>query len=104
MGTVIGIGDRIRKQRRKRRMSQKQLADRLCITQSTVSSYEANRALPSIEALYQLAIIFDCTTDYLLDLDNRRFIYVDNITPRQEEAVRRLVDAIASPYDSGRHG
>ena len=86
MGTVIGIGDRIRKQRRKRRMSQKQLADRLCITQSTVSSYEANRALPSIEVLYQLAIIFDY------------------ITPRQEEAVRRLVDAIASPYDSGRHG
>ena len=41
MDHIYGIGDRIKAQRVKRKMSQKQLADRLALTQSTISSYES---------------------------------------------------------------
>lgn len=73
------------------------LADRLALTQSTISSYESEQTLPSTEILYQLAVIFDCTTDYLLGLNNRRFICVDNLSTLQEEALRRLVDVMDIP-------
>ena len=94
MDTIFGLGDRIKTQRIKRRLSQQQLASRLSITQSTVSSYEADQALPSIDILSQMAVIFDCTTDYLLGLDNRRFVCTDKLTKRQEEALTNLIESI----------
>ena len=97
MDHIYGIGDRIKAQRVKRKMSQKQLADRLALTQSTISSYESEQTLPSKEILYQLAVIFDCTTDYLLGLNSRRFICVDNLSAPQEDALRRLVDVMDIP-------
>lgn len=95
------FGERIKQQRQKRRLSQQQLADRLSVKQSTVSGYESDQLLPSIDVLCQMAAIFDCKTDYLLGLDTRRFVCVDKLTPYQEEIIRQLIESIASPRREG---
>ena len=59
--------------------------------------HEADQALPSIDILSQMAVIFDCTTDYLLGLDNRRFVCTDKLTKRQEEALTNLIESIVLP-------
>ena len=50
-----------------------------------------------IDILSQMAVIFDCTTDYLLGLDNRRFVCTDKLTKRQEEALTNLIESMVLP-------
>ncbi len=95
------LGERIKQQRKKRRLSQQQLADRLFVKQSTISGYESDQQLPSVDVLCQMAAIFDCKTDYLLGLDTRRFVCVDKLTPYQEEIIRQLIESMASPHREG---
>lgn len=94
MDLIGGMGGRIKEQRLKHNMSQKQLAKKLSLKQSTISNYEREQALPSTEILYQMACIFDCTTDYLCGLDNRRYIAVNSLTNRQEDLLRQFIDTI----------
>ena len=47
-------------------MTQKDLAQKICVTVGTISNYENNQHLPDIEKLILLAKFFDVTTDYLL--------------------------------------
>ncbi len=52
--------------RKSLRLSQKDLADLLHVSTSTISNYETNRNAPDIENLLWLADYFGVTTDYLL--------------------------------------
>ena len=60
-------------------ITQKELAARLHIGQNTYSQYEnGQRGLPT-EVLMQLALIFDTSADYILELPDERRPY-----PRSE--------------------
>lgn len=52
--------------RKKANLSQKQLADKLHVTQQSVSQWEKGLREPSIEMLKKLAEIFNCTIDELV--------------------------------------
>lgn len=54
----------------KSNMSQAELADRLGISRSAVSSYENGTRSPNHETLVKLATIFNVSTDYLLGRTN----------------------------------
>jgi SOS-response transcriptional repressors (RecA-mediated autopeptidases) len=60
------LGQRLRMLRHERKWRQKDVADRLGITESAYGFYEQGRREPSNETLHKLAEIFDVTTDYLL--------------------------------------
>lgn len=61
------IAENIRKYRELNNMEQKDLAEKLCISNKTVSSWECGRTTPSIGFIETLAKIFNCTKTDLLD-------------------------------------
>ena len=60
------LGNNIKELRKAKRMTQKELADTLHVSQQTVGSWETERAIPGADTLAQLADYFGVTTDYLL--------------------------------------
>ncbi len=56
--------------REKRGYSQKQLADVLHVSKNSISHYELDRCMPSIEVIVSIADIFDVSIDYLLGRSN----------------------------------
>ena len=60
------IGERIRRLRSQKHMTQTQMKDACGISSGNLSSMENGRSLPSAGALMRLASYFDCTVDYIL--------------------------------------
>lgn len=62
------IGGKIAELRKACDMSQKELANKLSISPSTVGMYEQGRREPDLETVKKIASLFGVTTDYLLGL------------------------------------
>lgn len=60
------IGVKIKKLRRKNKMTQEQLARQLNVTPQAVSKWEKGLAFPDIHLLVPIADCFSVTVDYLL--------------------------------------
>jgi len=57
----------IRTRREERKMTQKELADLLSVSDKTISKWETGRGLPDVVALKRLAKIFGCTMDDMVN-------------------------------------
>ena len=60
------LGLRIKEIRESKGISQRELARRLKLKQSSVSNYESGNREPSLEILVKIANILEVSTDYLL--------------------------------------
>lgn len=88
---MYDFGSRLKELRMRRKLSQQQLADRLNVKKASVSGYENNIATPSVAVLTQMALVFNVSLDYLMGLDHRRTISVENLTPRQVALLEELI-------------
>ena len=88
---VFDFGIRLRELRRRKKLTQAQVAKRLNLSKTAVSGYENNTKTPSVDVLIQLSILYGVTTDYLLGLDNREMLYVGELGGRQRELLEMLV-------------
>lgn len=59
------LGERILKYRKKAGISQEELADRLSVTRQSISLWETDQTLPTLDNLIALADIFDISMDEL---------------------------------------
>lgn len=62
----MNIGNRIKKLRQNKNITQQQLANTLFITDKAISSWEANRTEPSLEMIVKLSETLDCSISYLI--------------------------------------
>lgn len=62
--------ERLKELRTEQKLSYKKLGDKLGVRDTTVIRWEKGIILPSIEHLYNLAIFFKVSADYLLGLTN----------------------------------
>lgn len=60
------IGDKIKLLRRKRKLTQSQLANELNVSAQAVSKWEKGLSYPDIETIIKISEFFGVTTDYLL--------------------------------------
>ncbi len=87
------LGEQIKGLRLTRNISQVQLAKGLGVTKQTVSNWENNNIMPSVETLIKLARYFNCTTDYLLELnDNRTLLEVTGLTKEQRVHIQLVIN------------
>lgn len=63
----LNLGENIKRYRKNKKLTQKQLADKLQVSSITIQNYENNRREPSIAMLNKLAAILDCTVADLLE-------------------------------------
>jgi len=86
------MGEKLKKLRRDKKLSQAKVAKVLNLSPSAISSYENFSKLPSIEVLVMLASFYNVSTDYLLGIDNREFICVDGMNDNQKKIILNLVE------------
>ena len=67
------------------------MAKELNVSKQTVSNWENDNILPSIEMLVKISHFFSVSTDYLLELDNRRYLEITGLTDAQLEHVQQII-------------
>jgi HTH-type transcriptional regulator, competence development regulator len=60
------LGDRLRKLRLDKKLTQEELGKKINVTKVSISGYENGNRTPDTETLQKLADFFNVTTDYLL--------------------------------------
>lgn len=61
---------KIAEERKKLNLSQAELAEKLGVSQKSISKYECGTRRPSYEILVAMSKLFDVSTDYLLDIED----------------------------------
>ena len=88
------MGEKLKSLRIEKNLTQKQVADRIGLAISAVSSYESGTRYPSYDVLVKLARIFHVSTDYLLGMTDKRNIDVTGLNDNEIELVSQLVDML----------
>lgn len=94
MAMVYDFGLRLKSLREKRNLSQSDVAARLEVTRSTISGYECNTITPSVEQLVKLALLYNMSLDYMMGLENRYHLYLDDLSESQQQAILDIVERI----------
>ena len=91
---MVNMGEKLRILRTEKNLTQKQIADRIGLAISAVSSYESGTRYPSYDVLVKLAYIFHVSTDYLLGMTDKRSIDVTGLDAHEVELISQLVDTL----------
>lgn len=65
------LKQKLRELRTKKKLTQKELSEKLGLSKNAVCEYEKGRAEPSIETLIKLSRIFEVSLDYLVGLEDK---------------------------------
>ena len=95
------MGDKLKSLRIEKKLTQKQVADRIGLAISAVSSYESGSRYPSYDVLVKLARMFHVSTDYLLGMTDKRNIDVTGLDDDEIGLVSQLVEMLRDK-ESGR--
>jgi len=90
------LGNRLRALREKRKLTQKELAEKLNIPNQNISNYERDFRQPDYETLQMLADFFDVTTDYLLGRSSN----LPQLTEKDEKDIAKKMESILEEMDS----
>ena len=88
---MYDFGERLKELRTRKKLSQKAVARKLNIDNTTLSGYERNIISPSIDIIRSLALIYNTTSDYILGLDHKQVICVENLSDRQLDVINTLL-------------
>ena len=62
--------ERFKELRKENKLSTIELGKKLGVSNSTITRWENENIIPSIEHLYNIAVIFNVSADYLIGLEN----------------------------------
>lgn len=84
------FSDKLKTARKSKKITQRELAEKIGVSKWAITSYEQSRTYPSIETLIKICEVLDTSADYLLGIS-------DNLPPKlslvglSEEEVRLLL-------------
>lgn len=64
------FGERLKYLRNERELGQNNLAEKLQLSNASISYWETGKQIPSAEVVFKLAVFFSVSSDYLLGLTN----------------------------------
>lgn len=67
----MGLPDNIRVERAKNKLTQKSLAAALGVSESSVRKWESGNCEVSSSNVKRMALLFNCTSDYLLGIESK---------------------------------
>lgn len=91
---MVNFGERLRTLRTEKGYTQKQLADRVGLAISAISSYESGNRFPTYDVMVKFARIFHVSTDFLLGMDEVRRLDLSGLSEEDVEIISRLVEKL----------
>lgn len=85
------IAETIKELRELSNITQSSLAKKLNITRSSVNAWEMGISAPSTQYIVELAEIFKVSTDYILGVSMRNYIFIDNLNDEQKKIIYSLL-------------
>ncbi len=103
------LGDKIKKFRSEKGLSQQKLADKLGVHRKTIVFYEQNKTQPPADIIQKMAVIFEISHDYLLSIESGdssgitvkdkslipTFQEIDNLSEKGKDVVKTVVEGLA---------
>ncbi len=92
------LSERIKALRTGRRLSQVELAKLLDVSKQCISNWENDNIQPSVDMLTKIASVFSVSTDYLLALDDRKYLDVTDLSDETVEHLKLIINDIKSTF------
>lgn len=90
------LAARLKNLRTQKGLTQTQAASAIGVTRSVISLYENEMRQPSPDIIIALARLYGVTTDYLLGIDERRFVDVSGLNAQEIAAIQNMIDLLRS--------
>ena len=91
---MVDFSLRLRQLRLDKHMTQAQVAERIGVTASMVSSYETDIRLPSFEVMIRIADLFGVTVDYLLCREDKRFLDISSLSDEEAAVICSMIEIL----------
>lgn len=85
------LGEKIKLQRKKHDMSQRDMAECLFVSRQAVSKWEADKGIPDIENLRQIAALFNISLDYLVNDEAQDDDVMPSFRESRRERILRII-------------
>lgn len=86
------LNERIKQLRTERNITQVELAKSLSVSKQSVSNWENDNIQPSIDMLVKIAAYFSVSTDYLLGLDNKKYLEITGLSETKIAHIQQIID------------
>lgn len=91
---MVDFSQRLKKLRTDKHLTQAQVAKRVGVTASMVSSYETDIRLPSYDVMMRLADLFGVSVDYLLGREEKRLLDISELTDAEAAVVCDMINIL----------
>lgn len=91
---IIGydFGLLLRELRERANLTQKQLGNKVGVSEGMISRYENNMSEPPFETMRSFAAIFNVSMDYLAGMEKQKTLSMQGITEEQMEILSQLAE------------
>ncbi len=86
------ISDKIKMLREQYNYSQSDLAEKLHIARTSVLAWENQTSVPAMKHIIALAKLFRVSTDYLLEVENKRMLSLDGLNEEEINIICNLLN------------
>lgn len=92
------LGEQIKNLRIAHGINQVDLAKKLNVSKQSISNWENNNIMPSIDMLKKICQYFSCSADYLLELDDNEHILLEtsHLTLEQATHIKQLASDLSA--------
>ena len=90
---MVNMGQKLKLLRNEKNMTQQQVADRVGLAVSAISSYESGIRYPSYGTLIKLASMYHVSCDYLIGMSDTRTLDVTGLRDNEIEIISNTIDA-----------
>ena len=95
---MVDMGKRLKNLRVQKNLTQKQVAERVGLAVSAISSYESGFRYPSYQTLVKLASMYHVSCDYLIGIPSTRTIDVSGLEDIEIEVISQTIDLLRSKH------
>lgn len=98
---MYDLGSRLSALRKKRGLTQRDLAQRINKSVSAISSYESNTQVPHTDVLESIACVLNVSLDYLVGFEHNEIYSTKSLHTEQKEIVELLFKEFVNPTGTG---
>ena len=98
---IDGLDKRLIELRHQRHLTQVEVGKANNVSSSLISAYELGGRAPTLAILVRLAKFYHVTTDYLLGCESKSQITLDDLSPKDRDAVETIIKSLKN--NSGHH-